>query len=58
MQNGGMQGIITGTYQEKLISKKLNEIDKTVLALRDDVRNGKQLEKLNFEFSNSEYAFI
>lgn len=58
MQNGGMQGIITCTNQEKSISEKLNEIDKTVLALRDDVRNGKQLEKLNFKFSNSELAFI
>ncbi len=58
MQNGGMQGIITSTYQEKSISKKLNEIDKTVLALREDVRNGKQLEKLHFEFSNLEPAII
>jgi len=58
MQNGGMQGIITGTKQEKSISKQLNEIDKTVLALRDDVRNGKQLEKLNFEFFSPEPTFI
>ena len=51
MRNGGMQGLITGSALEKSISKQLNEIDKVVLALREDVRNGRQLEKLNFEFS-------
>ncbi len=56
MQNGGMQDIIIGTKQEKSISKQLNEFDKTILALRDDVRNGKHLEKLNFEIFSPELS--
>jgi ABC-type lipoprotein export system ATPase subunit len=51
MRNGGMQGIIKGTPQEKSVSEQLNEIDKMVLALREDVRCGKQFETLGFKVS-------
>lgn len=51
MRNGGMQGIIQGTPREKSVSEQLNEIDKMVLALRDDVRHGRQFDSLGFEVS-------
>lgn len=56
MRNGGMHDLVKATEQEKSVSKQLNEIDKVILELREDVRNGRHFEKLNFDFKTVQPA--
>ena len=49
MKNGGMDNIISGSFEEKIISQKLNHIDQEILKLREQVRNGKLITHLDFE---------
>lgn len=51
MKNGGMRGIIYSSVEEKIASKRLNDIDKNILALREKVRAGEVINKLNFEMA-------
>ncbi len=59
MKNGGMEQIITSTYKEKLVSRKLNFIDQEILKLRERVRTGEIIdsEAINYfinEFNTAE----
>jgi len=58
MRNGGMRNIISGTYREKQISQQLNDIDRCILALREDVRAGKKIEQVNFDEFHSDFACL
>ncbi len=49
MRNGGMQNIIHSSIDEKIASKKLSELDRNILLLREKVRSGEVIGKLNFE---------
>lgn len=58
MRNGGMRDIIESTYREKQISLQLNDIDRCILALREDVRAGRKIEEVNFEALRHELSFL
>lgn len=49
MKNGGMRGIIQSSLEEKIASKKLNDLDQNILLLREKVRSGEIITSLNFE---------
>jgi len=49
MKNGGMRNIIHSSIDEKIASKKLSELDRNILLLREKVRSGEVIGKLNFE---------
>lgn len=51
MRNGGMQGIIQSSLEERKTSEKLNYLDKNILALREKVRAGEVINNLNFEIA-------
>lgn len=49
MKNGGMQGIIYSTLEEKIASEQLSIIDRNMLVLREKVRAGESITNINFE---------
>lgn len=49
MRNGGMQGVLFSSEQEKLIAHKLNGLDRNILELRERIRHGQMIESLEFE---------
>lgn len=49
MSRGGMVGIVSTSQKERLIAKTLNDMDKTIMLLREDLRSGKRIENLDID---------
>lgn len=58
MKKGGMMKVITSTSREKEISMRLNEIDRCMLDLREEVRNGTLIEHFDLGVVDPEFACL